>query len=85
MRFIFRTYRVSDRKIIGEYRARTMIQLYNLKLADFIDGEEEPAGGAPPPAKGKGKAPTGPEGASILIEVTIDEFNEFVKANLEAD
>ena len=74
MRFIVRTYRVSDRKIVGEYRARTMIQLYKLNLADFIDGEEEAAAAAPAAAKGKGgKGPTGPEGTSILIEVSIDE------------
>ena len=77
MRFIFRIYRVSDRKLIGEYRARTMMQLYYLKLSDFIDGEEEANGGAPPAGKkddkGKGKAPAGPEGVPVLIEITIDE------------
>lgn len=72
-RLIVRIYRVSDRKIVSEYRARTMIQLYNLNLADFIDGEEEAVGAAPAAAKGKGKAPTGPEGVSILMEVSIDE------------
>lgn len=58
---VLRTYRKSDRKLVGEYRGRGIMQVYNLAIQGFLeDGEEPPApipAGAAPDPKAKGAPP----------------------------
>ena len=54
---VLRTFRKSDRKLVGEYRGRGIMQIYNLAIQGFLeDGEEPPApipAGAAPDPKAK--------------------------------
>ena len=58
---VLRTYRKSNRKLIGEYRGRGIMQVYNIAIDGFLeDGEEPPApipAGAAPDPKAKGAPP----------------------------
>ena len=83
---VCKLYRASDRKLICEFAGRTLLQLYDIQIRDYLpDGEAEPAY-APPAADAKGKAPPkkddkkgkgggspGDDGCKILLEVLLDE------------
>ncbi len=83
---VCKLYRASDRKLICEFAGRTLLQLYDIQIRDYLpDGEAEPVY-APPAADAKGKAPPkkddkkgkgggspGDDGCKILLEVLLDE------------
>jgi len=81
---IVRTYRLSDNKLVGEYKGGETVLCYFQDLKSFLpDGESEPSGGATAvplkkDAKVAGKGPakggiTVPETVDILIECFLDE------------
>jgi hypothetical protein len=90
---VCKLYRASDRKLISEFAGRTLLQLYDIQIRDYlVDGEAEPVytpvvadakGKAPPKKddkKGKGGSP-GDDGCKILIEVLLDETRMVIPAD----
>lgn len=82
--FIVKTYRKSDRKLIGQFVARGMIQLYDIQIDNYLeDNEEAPNSGGAPQLDAKGKpivkkvdpkgGKTAADGTQILFEVSVDE------------
>jgi hypothetical protein len=79
--FIVKTYRKSDRKLIGQFVAQGMIQLYDIQIDNYLEDSEEAPGGVPQlDAKGKPIVKSDPkggktaaDGTQILFEVSVDE------------
>ena len=86
--FTVNLYRSQDRKLVASYSARDLVQLYTVRINEFLDeGEAEPAY-VPPAADSKGKtAPkkddkkkgaagmAGDEGTKVLVEVLVDRHH----------